>query len=185
MTPFTRRFAVRVATDDDVRAVAPLFDAYRRFYGCAEDPTAARDFLAMRRARGEATLLVAAECRPDTPDTPDGARSALVGFAQLYPSFSSVSLAVISILNDLFVIPEWRRASVARQLVLAAAAHAAQHGACRLALSTQHANIPARRLYASLGFAPDLEFTHLSLDLRPAPGTEKEGLTARSRGGTS
>ena len=53
----------------------------------------------------------------------------IVGFAQLYPSFSSVSLRPIRILNDLFVDPDHRRSGAGRALLDAARDHARQTGA--------------------------------------------------------
>jgi GNAT superfamily N-acetyltransferase len=147
---------IRRAAPEDATTAAPLFDAYRRFYGMAPDVDAARAFLAERLARGESVVLLA--CAPEEP----------IGFAQLYPSFSSIALGAVMVLNDLFVAPGSRRAGVARQLVEAAASHAARAGAIRLELATQHTNAPARRLYASLGFVADTEFAHLSLALRDA-----------------
>lgn len=164
------RFAVRRAGVDDVGRAVPLFDAYRRFYGAAGDVAAARAFLAARLAGRESVVLLASRVpsggagqEPAGPDDGD-----TIGFAQLYASFSSVSLGPIVVLNDLFVVPAWRRAGVGRRLVEESATRAAQFGAIRLELATQSANAPARRLYASLGFTPDREFTHLSLALNPA-----------------
>ena len=146
-----------------------LFDAYRQFYGATADVAAARTFLAARLARGESVVLLASHARSGgVAQAPAGSGAAeAIGFAQLYPSYSSVSLGAVVTLNDLFVEPSYRRAGVARSLVEAAAASAAHVGAIRLELATQFTNTPARRLYASLGFAPDLEFAHLSLALSP------------------
>lgn len=148
---------IRPATAVDAPRVAPLFDAYRQFYGRPSDPGAARAFLEERLARGESVVLVA--FRTPEPGAP------AAGFAQLYPSFSSIALGRIVVLNDLFVAPEHRGAGVARALVQAAARAAREAGAVRLDLSTQHGNAPARRLYESLGFVADREFVHLSLAL--------------------
>ena len=89
-----------------------------------------------------------------------------MGFAQLYPSFSSVSVRPIVILNDLYVLPAWRRSSIARSLIEESARHGERVGAIRVHLSTQFTNAPALRLYQSLGFVADPEFTHMSLALR-------------------
>jgi ribosomal protein S18 acetylase RimI-like enzyme len=70
------------------------------------------------------------------------------------------------VLNDLFVLPSWRRSSVARSLIAETARHGERVGAIRIHLSTQLTNAPARRLYQSLDFIADQEFVHLSLDLR-------------------
>ncbi len=82
----------------DVDAVAPLFDAYRQFYGKPADAALARAFIAERMNNKESVIFVA---RAD-----DGSA---VGFAQLYPVFSSVSAGRSFILNDLFVAPGTRR----------------------------------------------------------------------------
>jgi GNAT superfamily N-acetyltransferase len=154
-------FVIRQATTADLAVVAPLFDAYRQFYGCAADHARAHEFLADRQRLGESVLLVALRM--------DSAGDA-IGFTQLYPSFSSVSMSRVVILNDLFVAPAWRRSTVARRLVGAAVAHAAERGAIRLELATQCANAPARRLYESLGFVPDTEYLHMSRGLASGRG---------------
>jgi len=154
-----RRFVVERARAEDTDAIAPLFDAYRQFYGAATDLAGARAFIAARLERAESVILLArALPRASEP-------SRAVGFAQLYPSFSSVSMGSIIVLNDLFVLPSWRRSSVARSLVEETARHGERVGAIRVHLSTQLTNAPARRLYQSLDFVADQEFVHLSLAL--------------------
>ncbi len=75
-----------------------LFDAYRQFYGQEPDLLGARRFLEARLRGGDSVVLLAFD-----------ATGAGVGFVQLYPSFSSVAMKPIWILNDLFVAPEARR----------------------------------------------------------------------------
>src|SRR6266851_4244256 len=89
---------------DDLEALAPLFDGYRRFYRQPSDPQAARAFLAERLKRNESVIFVAVL---------DGG---IVGFTQLYPLFSSVSMKRLWLLNDLFVAPEARRTGAGRGL---------------------------------------------------------------------
>ena len=117
---------------------------------------AARGFVAERMARGESEVLVAV-----APD----AEGLAAGFAQLFPSFTSLGLRPILILNDLFVDPRWRRIGAARALVEAAVELAGKSGAVRLELSTQHGNHAALGLYQSLGWIVDREFAHLSFAL--------------------
>jgi GNAT superfamily N-acetyltransferase len=89
-----------------------------------------------------------------------------VGFTQLYPSFSSVSMARVFVLNDLFVAPTARRLGVGEALLAAAADHARQLGAVRLSLNTDVQNLPAQALYESMGWARDQKYFayHLSLN---------------------
>lgn len=157
---------VRYATISDVDDVASLFDAYRQFYRQPSNLEAARDFLAARLSREESAVLVATLDGPRNPD------AGVVGFAQLYPCFSSVSVAPIVILNDLFVSPSARRLGVAGCLIDAAEAHARRALAVRLELATQHENVAALWLYHAKGFIPDAEFTHLSLTLLPMKAVE-------------
>jgi ribosomal protein S18 acetylase RimI-like enzyme len=160
-----RRFVVHRARAEDAGRLAPLFDAYRQFYGAAPDLTGAHSFIAARLNRAESVVLLARAL--ESASEP----AVAIGFAQLYPSFSSISLGAVLVLNDLFVIPSWRRSSVARSLIQHAARHGERVGAVRIHLSTQTTNAPALRLYQSLDFVPDREFTYLSLTLRgPAPG---------------
>ena len=146
---------VRQATVDDVEQLVPLFDAYRQFYGRTSDAAAARAFLLARCANKESTLFIA--YKGDTA----------IGFAQLYPSFSSVSLARIFILNDLFVQEQARRTRVASSLLSAAATFAVSLGAVRLSLSTALTNDAAHALYRSAGWNRDQQFSvyHLALSV--------------------
>jgi hypothetical protein len=146
------RLTIRKATGNDVDAVAPLFDAYRQFYEQPSAPAAAREFLRDRLARNESVVLVAEE------------GTVTVGFTQLYPLFSSVSLKPIYVLNDLFVDPKARRKGVGARLLEAARAYGKETGAHYLELSTAVDN-PAQRLYAACGWQPDREFLYYELPL--------------------
>jgi GNAT superfamily N-acetyltransferase len=145
--------SIRLAHVHDLDALAPLFDAYRQFYGQAPDLLRARAFLAERFAHHESLILLAER---------DGAAA---GFTQLYPLFSSVRTARVYLLNDLFVAASTRRAGVARALLIAAAGHARVLGAVGLSLSTALDNAPAQALYESLGWVRDRQFCEYSLAL--------------------
>jgi ribosomal protein S18 acetylase RimI-like enzyme len=123
--------------------LAGLFDGYRQFYGQEPDLPGARTFLEARLKGRESVVLLA---------VPKDAPGTAVGFVQLYPSFSSVSMKPIWILNDLFVAPQSRRAGVARSLLDAALELARSTGAARLRLSTAKDNEAAKALYAAAGY---------------------------------
>ena len=146
--------AIRQATVHDLDAVAPLFDAYRQFYGKAPDLQRARDFLAERFAHHESVIFLAL-------DELGGA----IGFTQLYSVFSSVSATRKYLLNDLYVVAGARRSGAARQLLIAAAEFARANGAASLSLSTAVDNLPAQQLYASLGWVRDEGFYEYNLAL--------------------
>jgi ribosomal protein S18 acetylase RimI-like enzyme len=143
------------ATADDLPMLAPLFDAYRQFYGRPPDPGLARRFLADRLAAGEAVVFLAAD-----DDKAEG-----LGFVLLYPSFNSVAARPTWILHDLFVGPAWRRQGVARVLMEAARTLAIDSGADGLSLSTGTGNLKAQSLYEALGYRRDREFFHYFLAL--------------------
>jgi len=81
-----------------------------------------------------------------------------IGLCQCYPTFCSVIAAPILALYDLFVAPEARRLGAARALMLAAEQEARQQGKARLDLTTAKSNLPAQRLYESLGWQRDEVF---------------------------
>ena len=138
---------IRQATRDDIDAVAPLFDSYRQFYGQEPDPAGARQFLAERLERGESTLFIA-----------ESAAHAAVGFTQLFPTFSSVAMARTYLLNDLFVIPGFRRHGIAQLLLTTAVAFCRSVGAVRVNLSTAVGNAPARALYEASGWKRQIDY---------------------------
>ena len=144
---------IRQAVLADLDGVAGLFDAYRQVYDQVGDLVAARNFLRARFEHGQSVILLAES------------HGQAVGFTQLYPSFSSVSMARVFQLNDLFVAPTARRLGVGVALLKAAADHARQMGAVRLSLTTNVQNLPAQALYESMGWTRDQKFYayHLAL----------------------
>ncbi len=134
---------IRVAVAADLDAVAPMFDAYRQFYGQPADPARARAFIDERLRHGDAVILLARR---------DGGA---IGFTQLYPLFSSIRTGRVWQLNDLYVAPPARRHGVGNALLAAARDHAAATGALGLQLETRRSNAAAQRLYVSLGWQRD------------------------------
>ncbi len=138
---------------EDLAEVAELFDRYRVFYHQSSDLAAARSFLAERFEQKDSTIFIARS------------QSQIVGFTQLYPSFSSVSMQRVWILNDLFVAETYRKQGIAKLLMNAVANFATETGAIRIILSTQVTNLPARSLYRSLGYIQDETFDRYALSL--------------------
>ena len=69
---------IKRATTSDLDDAAPLFDAYRQFYGQRSDVAAARAFLDERLRRDESVIFLAVEDRE------------ALGFTLLSPWFWSV-----------------------------------------------------------------------------------------------
>jgi len=144
---------VRRSGPGDVAMLVPLLDAYRVFYAQPSDPGAARDFLQARLERGESVVFLATlEGRP-------------AGFTQLYPLFTTVGLAPIWLLNDLFVVEQARRSGVARALLDAAREHGRTTGARRLMLNTETTNHAAQAAYEEQGWQREERFLTYELPL--------------------
>ena len=129
--------------------MAPLFDAYRVFYGQASNLDGAAAFLRERIANDESVVFLA-----EDPD----ART--LGFVQVYPSFSSTTTPPgrLWILNDLYVAEDGRRRGVGRALMERAERLAHESGAVGLTLSTSIGNLRAQRLYESLNYRRETVF---------------------------
>lgn len=121
--------------------LAPLFDSYRIFYHQESNMPAARQFLEHLIKTGDATILIAID--------EDGTG---VGFTTLYPTYSSVGMAPIVTLNDLYVHPDHRQKGVGEQLILQATDWASNQGAIRLELETETDNHFAQNLYKKMGW---------------------------------
>ena len=145
---------VRLAGIHDLDRVTPLFDAYRQFYRQPADLERARAFLAERFAHHESVIFLGFDEHGNA-----------VGFTQLYPLFSSVRANRKYLLNDLFVAPAARQCGIARKLLSAAADFARANDAASLSLTTAVDNLPAQRLYESLGWKRDTGYYEYNLAL--------------------
>lgn len=126
--------------------IVPLFNKYRIFYNQLSDEEKARKFLIDRIKNKESVIFVAVE---------DGNA---IGFTQLYPSFSSITLKRLWILNDLFVLPEHRNKSVASKLIEKTIRFSKETESTGLVLETGKTNEAAQRLYEKLGFSKSEDF---------------------------
>lgn len=134
------------ATLDHLDQLVSLFDAYRQFYAQPSDLAGAKTFLANRIAHGESVIFIAY------------LEDKAVGFTQLYPSFSSVSMKRVWVLNDLFVAPEARRKGVADALMQRAEQFATDTHAKGLALETALDNTSAQSLYERRNWTRGTDF---------------------------
>ncbi len=148
--------SIRQASMADLEALTTLFESYRHFYAQPADPERAREFLRARFEHGQSNIFIAED------------DDLALGFVQLYPAFSSVSLARTFILNDLFVLELARRRGVASRLLDAALDYASECGAVRVTLSTALDNHSAQKLYESEGWQVDEQFRvyHFALAAR-------------------
>jgi len=136
------------ASEENIEKLTSLFDGYRMFYKQPSDLEAARKFLSERFQKKDSVVFMAM----------DGDGNAL-GFTQLYPMFSSVSMQRTYVLNDLFVSEVARGSGVGAALMEHAKRFAKKTGSKGLTLETAVDN-PAQKLYQRLGWVKDSAVNH-------------------------
>lgn len=139
---------IRQANFKDISKLTELFDLYRQFYGQQSNTPAASRYLLDRMEHGQSIVFLA-------EDTNTGN---FVGFTQLYPVFSSISMQRSYILNDLYVKSENRKQGIAKLLINEAKSFTKTFGGKGLELSTSMHNNEARSLYEKEGFVQETEF---------------------------
>lgn len=150
-------FRVIHAYNTHVEIIAPIFDAYRMFYGQKSNLKRCTQFLHSRVGVRDTAIFLAVEGDPPYQEA--------LGFVILYPSFSSVLAHSIWILDDIYVVEKARRQGVARTLMERARRLATESGAKKLFLSTKKDNAPSHALYEGLGFQLDDAFCTYGIDL--------------------
>lgn len=151
----TAHYTIALATTADIADVGQAFDAYRQFYRQPADLEGARAFIRDHITQNTSRIWIARDVE-----------NALMGFTQVYPSFSSVGMRPIWIVNDLFVHPDVRRQGVARELLDAVLRSGHSKGISSLVLATEITNNAAQSLYRSLGYVQDTQFLHFRLPLQ-------------------
>lgn len=137
---------IRKATIADIDTLSVLFDKYRMFYKQPSDTAGAKLFLTERMERNESVVFVAV------------LDNILVGFTQLYPVFSSVSMKRCWVLNDLFVAEEYRGSGAADALLKAAQQMGMETDSRWLVLQTATTNYRAQKVYERNGWRKDEDF---------------------------
>lgn len=137
---------IRKATIADIDTLSVLFDKYRMFYKQPSDTAGAKLFLAERMERNESVVFVAV------------LDNIMVGFTQLYPVFSSVSMKRCWVLNDLFVAEEYRGSGAADALLRAAQQMGMETDSRWLVLQTATTNYRAQKVYERNGWRKDEDF---------------------------
>ena len=145
---------IRKANAGDIETAAALFDLYRQFYKQASDINSAKEFLAERITNNESVIFLALDERAEKGEE----KYSGIGFVQLYPSFSSVSLKKMWILNDMFVHENYRRQGVAEALIEKSRELAVETKSKGLVLETHSSNFEAQKLYNKTGFEQNDEF---------------------------
>lgn len=77
--------------------------------------------------------------------------SETIGFATLYFSYSTMSAGPITIMNDLFVIPQYRGKKIANELFNKCLYYTRKNGYLHMEWVTAKNNIPAQKFYDKMG----------------------------------
>lgn len=137
---------IRKASKKDIEQLSVLFDKYRIFYKQQPDISLAKTFLKKRMKRKESVIFVAEE------------RDELIGFTQLFPIFSSVSMQRTWLLNDLYVNEKARGIGTATALLNAAKKFGAETRSKWLLLQTTADNVTAQKVYEKNGWVKETDF---------------------------
>jgi len=131
------------ATVNDIDSLVELFDLYRIFYHQNSNINGAKEFIKDRLSNEESVIFIAFDA--NNP----------IGFVQLYPSFSSVSMKRTWVLNDLYVRESVRGNGFGEKLIKKALSFAEETGAKGVLLETNIENVTAQRLYEKIGFTKE------------------------------
>jgi ribosomal protein S18 acetylase RimI-like enzyme len=139
-----------VATNTtDSGELAPLFLEYANGSVSKEREltvTECRAWIQERCSNGEGVFFLAKS----------GAK--VVGFITLYSGFSSIALRKHWILNDLFVLPDYRNSGIGSRLIDKAHEFAIETNAESVELETAKVNIGAQKMYENLGYEEETSY---------------------------
>ena len=124
-----------------------LFNEYRVFYAAKPNLKASYQFLLERMQQDQSVVFIAYK------------DDIAVGFTQIYPMFSSVSIQKLYVLNDLYVDPTQRGEGIGVALLNRGKEYTIANQGKSLILETAKDN-PAQFLYERLGWVKDLKYLH-------------------------
>jgi ribosomal protein S18 acetylase RimI-like enzyme len=144
---------VRRAGLADLSMLLPLVSDYRRFYEQESDAERERAFMVSHLTRATSVVFVAAE------------QDQAIGFVQMFPTFSTVCLGEVLVLEDLYVAANARRRGAATKLLAAALGYAREIGAVEIVLETANDNADAQALYERTGWTREGRFRKYNASL--------------------
>lgn len=137
----------------DLDQLSDLFDGYRKFYREESDLQMGRAFLQKRIENKESEIFVSVY-----------ESKILTGFVQLYPIFSSTRMKRLWLLNDLYVLSEYRGLGISVGLIQKAKELCVTTDSCGMILETARNNEIGNKLYHKTGFILDEEHNYYSWD---------------------
>ncbi|MCG6191024.1 GNAT family N-acetyltransferase [Maribellus maritimus] len=144
---------IRKAELSDIKELTRLMMELRTFYQQESKPEELQTFIKSRINNRDSVIFVAEE------------NNKLVGYVQLFPSFSTIKLSEIWVLNDLFVLKSFRGKGVASQLVDTVLKFSEKGQRKQVWLLTGNDNKKAQRLYKRKGFI-NTKFKHYVFNIK-------------------
>ncbi|MCE9679501.1 GNAT family N-acetyltransferase [Shewanella sp. AS1] len=123
---------IKIAIEEDLAPLAELFDEYRQSLGQPREFVKCYEFIQARLAENDSVILIAKQVNQ------------LIGFIQLYPSYSSRLLMPIWFFDDIYVVEKYRKLGIATQLVQKAKELANE----AKVLAVRHDNLPKESIKA-------------------------------------
>jgi GNAT superfamily N-acetyltransferase len=147
--PDRRAFRIETATERDVPLILQLIKGLAEYERLADHVTATEEGLraSLFGERPDAEVLIAYD------------QAKPVGFALFFHNYSTFLGQRGLYLEDLFVLPDWRRRGVGRQLLARLARLAIERRCGRLEWAVLDWNAPAIRFYKALGARPMADWT--------------------------
>jgi ribosomal protein S18 acetylase RimI-like enzyme len=134
---------IAAANDNNIIDIAHLFNDYRIFYNKQSDIEGAKKFI-FERFQNKESFIFSAFLNKE-----------IVGFTQVYPTFSSVGMKQIYVLNDLYTHENFRSLGVGRSLIQHVKEFAQKNNVSTIILETASNNFTAKSLYESFGFSKE------------------------------
>jgi GNAT superfamily N-acetyltransferase len=139
---------IRQATIQDLSKIVSIFDSYREYFKQQKDPVRVEQFLYEKFEHMESVIFIAQ------------LEDEVVGFAQLYPVFTSLTLQRVWLLNDFFIVEEYRGSGVGTQLFAKVKEFTLLTKSKGIELSVEHTNKKAWAFWEKQGFKMDEEFRY-------------------------
>jgi GNAT superfamily N-acetyltransferase len=142
------KLTIKQATIQDLSKLVPIFDDYREYFNQTKNPVMVEQFLFEKFEHLESVIFIAQQ------------QEKVVGFAQLYPIFSSLTLQRVWLLNDFFIAEEYRGSGVGTQLFTEVKEYTLLTRSKGIELSVEHTNKKAWSFWEKQGFKMDQEFRY-------------------------
>ncbi|WP_251359094.1 GNAT family N-acetyltransferase [Kangiella sp. TOML190] len=151
---------IKLCEINDLESLTPLFDDYRQHFKQSSDPAAVKAYLQQRIEANEAIIYLA------------HSGDEIHGFVMLYPSFSSIGLAPIWILNDMYLKSGSNKRLMALQLLDQIVEDCKAAGAIRIEVTTRKENHKLHKLYKDYGFEKDYKYDYYFLQVTQAAAAD-------------